>query len=101
MKIWSISFLLLFGSIEFYQWLRAIQIPLPIYIGLGLLLAIASNATKTEKSIPPSTSDPVSSSDPVPKIIPKPPQPKNEISFKINRPTTHNPAPDPPKREDS
>lgn len=90
MKIWSISFILLFGSIEFYQWLRAMQIPLPIYIGLGILLAIASNATKTEKSISPSIAKPRYSSDPVPEMIPKPPQPPGSISFKIDRPTTNN-----------
>ena len=93
MKIWSVSFILLFGSIEFYQWLKAMQIPLPVYMGLGILLAIASNLSQAERSTRFKFSAPASSSpadrEPSPQIIPKPPIPalspsKSSISFKIN-----------------
>jgi hypothetical protein len=99
MKIWSLSFLLLFGSIEFYQWLRAMEIPLPVYISLGILLAIASNLAQikrspfsksSSKSSSPAPSS-ISESEPRAKIIPKPPLPspsqsQDSISFTIKSP---------------
>ena len=90
MKIWSISFILLFGSVELYQWFKMMQIPLPVYIGLGILLAIASNADKSFRPwtfpsvLKSESSEPRAIPDPAPSVVPKPPQTRNSISFKIN-----------------
>ncbi|MDY6784944.1 MAG: hypothetical protein SW833_20790 [Cyanobacteriota bacterium] len=43
MRIWLVSFCALFGVFEFYQWLRALSLPLPVYVVCGLVLAVASN----------------------------------------------------------
>jgi hypothetical protein len=43
MKVWVTCFILLFGIVEFFQWLKALTLPLPVYVVAGVLLAIASN----------------------------------------------------------
>ena len=46
MRIWLFSFALLFGIVEFYQWLKTLSLPLPVYVACGVALAIASNSEK-------------------------------------------------------
>jgi hypothetical protein len=46
MRVWIISFLILFGMVEFYQWMKDFTLPLPAFILGGALLAIASNYGK-------------------------------------------------------
>jgi hypothetical protein len=46
MRVWLISFLLLFGAAEVFQWLRQMSLPMPIFILGGAFLAIASNYDK-------------------------------------------------------
>lgn len=46
MKVWIISFLVLFGMVETYQWMKDFTLPLPVFILSGALLAIASNYKK-------------------------------------------------------
>lgn len=46
MRIWIISFLVLFGMAELYPWVTHFTVPLPIFILGGALLAIASNYGK-------------------------------------------------------
>lgn len=46
MRIWLISFGLLFGAVELYQWFQALSVPLPVYVAGGIALAIASNYEK-------------------------------------------------------
>jgi hypothetical protein len=52
MKVWLISFVTLFGLAELCQWMRAFplldnaNLPMPVLIGTGLVLAIASNINK-------------------------------------------------------
>ncbi len=36
----------LFAVVEIYQSLKSVQLPMPVYLVLGILLAIASNAVK-------------------------------------------------------
>lgn len=43
MKVWFVSFFLLFAMAELYQWLKHFSLPLPVYILGGAFLAIASN----------------------------------------------------------
>ena len=43
MRVWIVSFVVLFTMAEFYQWLKHFTLPLPIYILGGAFLAIASN----------------------------------------------------------
>jgi hypothetical protein len=44
MQVWVICFVVFFGAAELYQWVRGLTLPLPVFIVLGGLLAIASNA---------------------------------------------------------
>ncbi|MBW4517142.1 MAG: hypothetical protein KME11_18200 [Timaviella obliquedivisa GSE-PSE-MK23-08B] len=46
MRVWAVCFVLFFGAAEFYQWMQGLTLPLPFFIALGGLLAIASNADK-------------------------------------------------------
>jgi hypothetical protein len=46
MRVWVICFVLFFGAAEFYQWVQGLTLPLPFFVVLGGLLAIASNADK-------------------------------------------------------
>jgi len=43
MKIWLVSFLILFVLVEFYQWFQSLKVPLPFMLVAGAVLAIASN----------------------------------------------------------
>ena len=43
-KVWIVSFLLLLGLVECYQWVKHFHLPLPALILGGALLAIASNS---------------------------------------------------------
>lgn len=46
MMVWLVCFLLLFAIAELFDWLKAFNLPLPIYIVGGVFLAIASNYDK-------------------------------------------------------
>ncbi|MCW9680349.1 hypothetical protein FJR41_005925 [Dolichospermum planctonicum UHCC 0167] len=46
MRVWLLCFFVLFAAAEFFKWLRAFSIPLPIYILAGAFLAVASNYDK-------------------------------------------------------
>jgi hypothetical protein len=50
MKVWLLSVALLFGVVEFYQWLQEVTLPLPLYAIAGVMLAIASNYNKGLRS---------------------------------------------------
>lgn len=43
MKVWLVSFFLLFALTQFVMWLKNFFLPLPLYIFGGAFLAIASN----------------------------------------------------------
>ncbi|MEA5515207.1 hypothetical protein [Nodularia sp. UHCC 0506] len=46
MKVWLACFLVLFALAELFDWLKAFNLPLPIYILGGAFLAVASNYDK-------------------------------------------------------
>lgn len=46
MRVWLACFLVLFALAEFFDWLKAFNLPLPIYILGGAFLAVASNYDK-------------------------------------------------------
>jgi hypothetical protein len=46
MKVWLISFVILFALAQFILWAKDIFLPLPIYVFAGAFLAIASNYEK-------------------------------------------------------
>jgi hypothetical protein len=46
MRVWLVSFVVLFGLAEMYQWAKQFTLPLPVYILGGAFLAIASNLDK-------------------------------------------------------
>jgi len=70
MKIWLVSFLILFVLVEFYQWFQSLKVPLPFMLVAGAALAIASNLLgsrwkpldNSQDSSPPQRTD----SDPFP-----------------------------------
>ena len=93
MRVWLVSFVLLFGAAELFEWARALTLPMPIFIFGGIFLAIASNYDKLKnlpfhleyeepdtvaKSVAPGTTNPV------------PVKPKSStqqpISFEIRKP---------------
>lgn len=43
MKVWLISFFLIFALAQFFFWIKNFLLPFPIYILAGAFLAIASN----------------------------------------------------------
>lgn len=51
MRVWLLSVALLFGVVEFYQWLQEVTLPLPLYAIAGVMLAIASNYNKGLRSL--------------------------------------------------
>ncbi len=46
MRVWLACFLVLFALAELFDWLKAFNLPLPIYILGGAFLAVASNYDK-------------------------------------------------------
>jgi hypothetical protein len=43
MRLWFVCFVALFGIAELFPWLQGIALPLPLMLGAGVLLALASN----------------------------------------------------------
>ena len=81
MRVWGVCFVLFFGAAEFYQWMQGLTLPLPFFIALGGLLAIASNADKWRILTRPVQSAP---STVLPKPQPAPiPAAPNPVSFTI------------------
>jgi hypothetical protein len=85
MRVWVICFVLFFAAAEFYQWVQGLTLPLPFFIVLGGLLAIASNSDKwgfTKQGIRP-----ISSSPPVapPNSTPIASAPNAPVSFTIRK----------------
>jgi len=93
MRVWLISFVLLFGAAELYQWASELTLPMPIFILGGAFLAIASNYDKLRnlpihidyeapeskpKTVTPATTNPV--------IVKPTAQTRQPISFEIRRP---------------
>lgn len=46
MKVWIVTFGVLFILVELYQWVKGFILPFPIYLLGGAFLAIASNSDK-------------------------------------------------------
>ncbi len=46
MHVWAVCVLVFFGVAELYQWLEGLTLPMPVLVGAGTLLAIASNSLK-------------------------------------------------------
>jgi hypothetical protein len=46
MRVWLACFFVLFALAEFFDWVKALSLPLPIYILGGAFLAVASNYDK-------------------------------------------------------
>jgi hypothetical protein len=59
MQVWIVCLVLFFGATEFYQWAKGLELPLPVLVASGVLLAIASNLrSNLASSIPPKASPP-------------------------------------------
>jgi hypothetical protein len=94
MRIWLISFGLLFGAVELYQWFKSLTVPFPLYVACGIALAIASNSEKLlEKFAPlePESSQDATFVNPHETLETEgeisPQLPPSSISFKMNQPT--------------
>ncbi len=97
MQLWLTIFILLFGAVEFWQWVQPTSLPMPIFLMGGALLAIASNYTKISmplhldekssesplKPIAPTQAQPNQS---VSSAIPKKPSVRPPVSFEIQKP---------------
>ncbi|MEA5579428.1 hypothetical protein [Anabaena sp. UHCC 0451] len=46
MNVWLVCFFVLFALAEFFDWVKELSLPLPIYILGGAFLAVASNYDK-------------------------------------------------------
>jgi hypothetical protein len=46
MKVWLVCVFVLFALAQFFDWVKEVSIPLPIYILAGAFLAVASNYDK-------------------------------------------------------
>jgi len=46
MRVWIACFFVLFALAEFFDWIKEVNLPLPIYILGGAFLAVASNYDK-------------------------------------------------------
>ncbi len=46
MKVWLVSFFVLFAGAELFKWFQGVSVPLPIYVLGGAFLAVASNHDK-------------------------------------------------------
>lgn len=76
MRVWTAFFVTFFILAELYQWLEGVVLPLPVFVGAGALLAIASNAgswkTVSAPVEPSSTVQPSSAqTPPTPALPPK------------------------------
>jgi hypothetical protein len=73
-QFWIAIFFILLAIAELYQSIKNIDLPLPVYLGLGTILAVASNyqqqllfeRDRQITQLPTSTADPVLSSVPAP-----------------------------------
>jgi hypothetical protein len=69
-QFWIAIFFILLAIAELYQSIKNIDLPLPVYLGLGTILAVASNyqqqllfeRDRQITQLPTSTADPVLSS---------------------------------------
>jgi hypothetical protein len=65
-QFWITIFFILLAVAELYQSIKDIDLPLPVYLGLGTILAVASNYQqqlgRQITQLPTSTADPVLSS---------------------------------------
>ena len=59
MQVWIVCLVLFFGIAEFYQWAKGLELPLPVLIASGALLAIASNLRSTQLRAAVSPSQPL------------------------------------------
>ncbi|TVP62225.1 MAG: hypothetical protein EA343_11440 [Nodularia sp. (in: Bacteria)] len=78
MRVWLACFLVLFALAELFDWLKAFNLPLPIYILGGAFLAVASNYDKIVGSY---FSDAVIEASPEQPQLNSPSQSLDPISF--------------------
>jgi len=97
MQLWLTSFILLFGAIEFWQWVQPASLPMPIFLMGGALLAIASNYSKIsmplhlDEKAPESPFKPIAptqaqTNQSVSSAIPKKQSVRPPVSFEIQKP---------------
>ncbi|NJR40047.1 MAG: hypothetical protein HC781_16030 [Leptolyngbyaceae cyanobacterium CSU_1_4] len=83
MRVWGVCFVLFFGAAELYQWMQGLTLPLPFFIALGGLLAIASNADRWHIiHRPVSSAPPIAPPEPQPAPLTAAPNP---VSFTIRK----------------
>jgi hypothetical protein len=82
MRVWVMCFVVFFGAAELYQWVRGLTLPLPVFVVLGGLLAIASNADRWGILRRSPSVTPVTPPVPTPPIS-MAPSPNAPVSFTI------------------
>jgi hypothetical protein len=68
MRVWLACFFVLFALAEFFDWIKGLSLPLPIYILGGAFLAVASNYDKIVGSYFSNVTAEI-----LPEILPEPP----------------------------
>jgi hypothetical protein len=69
MRVWLACFFVLFALAEFFDWIKGLSLPLPIYILGGAFLAVASNYDKIVGSYFGNVTAEI-----LPEILPEPPK---------------------------
>jgi hypothetical protein len=57
MRVWLVCFVVLFAIAQLFDWVKGLQLPLPIYILGGAFLAVASNYDKLFGTYLPDVTD--------------------------------------------
>ncbi|BAZ33337.1 hypothetical protein NIES4074_58470 [Cylindrospermum sp. NIES-4074] len=83
MRVWLACFFVLFALAEFFDWIKEVNLPLPIYILGGAFLAVASNYDKIIGSYFSETTSEIS---PEPPQLNLPTPSTKPISFTISKP---------------
>lgn len=97
MQLWLTSFILLFGAVEFWQWVQQASLLTPIFVLGGAFLAIASNYGKLsnlplhlDDKAPNSSFNSVTSTQATPAVSPATLQKSSvrpsPVSFEIEKP---------------
>jgi hypothetical protein len=90
MRIWLACFVVMFGLAEFFQWMKQLSLPLPVFILGGVFLSIASNYDRRAgfpfNQLPSNFIHPLGSRDPESSPIGEPVMPVSSVPRSSDRP---------------
>jgi hypothetical protein len=92
MQLWTVCFITLFLATQLYQTVKAVSLPMPVYIIAGALLAIASNVRRSQPTASPSAT-PTAPAAPASTVDPPPASASNPFLSQAHRPLPSAPIP--------